>query len=74
MCVKLSSRDLRPLVSLLVNNWGLTITIQYTFLSCFYSFMVQYSGVLGVENPHQSILNLVVELYCGDNTVREVLR
>uniref|UniRef100_A0A8S0XAB3 Uncharacterized protein n=1 Tax=Spirodela intermedia TaxID=51605 RepID=A0A8S0XAB3_SPIIN len=32
-------------------------------------FMVRYSGVLGVEEPHQSIPNLVVKLYCGDDTV-----
>ncbi|KAD4887879.1 hypothetical protein E3N88_19950 [Mikania micrantha] len=34
--------------------------------------MVRYSGVLGVEEPHQSILNLVVKLYYGDDTVGEV--
>jgi hypothetical protein len=28
--------------------------------------MVRYSGVLGVEEPHQSIPNLVVKLYCGE--------
>ncbi|KAI4297917.1 hypothetical protein L6164_037772 [Bauhinia variegata] len=28
----------------------------------------------GVEEPHQSIPNLVVKLYCGDDTVGEVLR
>ncbi|TKY71446.1 hypothetical protein E2542_SST00177 [Spatholobus suberectus] len=28
----------------------------------------------GVGEPHQSISNLVVKLYCGDDTVREVLR
>ncbi|KAF1876815.1 hypothetical protein Lal_00033127 [Lupinus albus] len=33
--------------------------------------MVRYSGVLGVEEPHQSIPNLVVKLYCGDDTVGE---
>ena len=55
-------------------NWGLTITSQYAFLSCLSSFMVRYSGVLGVEEPHQSIPNLVVKLYCGDDTVGEVLR
>ncbi|KAF9599033.1 hypothetical protein IFM89_033378 [Coptis chinensis] len=33
--------------------------------------MVQYSGVLGVEEPHQAIPNLVVKLYCGDDTVGE---
>lgn len=38
------------------------------------SFMGWYSGVLGVEEPHQSIPNLVVKLYCGDNTVGEALR
>jgi hypothetical protein len=53
---------------------GLTITSQYAFLSCLSSFMVRYSGVLGVEEPHQSIPNLVVKLYCGDDTVGEVLR
>ncbi|KAL3501486.1 hypothetical protein ACH5RR_035935 [Cinchona calisaya] len=34
--------------------------------------MVRYSGVLGVEEPHQSIPNLVVKLYCGDDTVGEL--
>ncbi|RYR49381.1 hypothetical protein Ahy_A07g035865 [Arachis hypogaea] len=34
---------------------------------------VRYSGVLGVEEPHQSIPNLVVKLYCGDDTVGEPL-
>ncbi|MBA0613618.1 hypothetical protein Godav_014013 [Gossypium davidsonii] len=63
----------RPLVSPLVKNWGIIITSQYAFpfparLS---SFMVQYSGVLGVEEQHLSILNLVVKLYCGDDTVGE---
>ena len=57
-----------------VKNFGLTITSQYAFLSCLSSFMVRYSGVLGVEEPHQSIPNLVVKLYCGDDTVGEVLR
>ncbi|KAL4387689.1 hypothetical protein GQ457_09G015510 [Hibiscus cannabinus] len=33
--------------------------------------MVRYSGVLGVEEQHQSIPNLVVKLYCGDDTVGE---
>ncbi|KAK9163126.1 hypothetical protein Syun_004028 [Stephania yunnanensis] len=42
--------------------------------SCLSLFMVRYSGVLGVEEPHQSIPNLVVKLYCGDDTVGEVLR
>ncbi|ERN07643.1 hypothetical protein CsatB_010164 [Cannabis sativa] len=55
-------------------GWGLTITSRYAFLSCLSSFMVRYSGVLGVEEPHQSIPNLVVKLYCGDDTVGEVLR
>ncbi|KAJ0034458.1 hypothetical protein Pint_25422 [Pistacia integerrima] len=64
----------RPLVSPPVKNWGLTITSQYAFLACLSSFMVRYSGVLGVEEPHQSIPNLVVKLYCGDDTVGEVLR
>jgi hypothetical protein len=36
-------------------------------------FMGWYYGVLGVEEPHQAILNLVVKLYCDDNTVREAL-
>ncbi|RYR38610.1 hypothetical protein Ahy_A09g043689 [Arachis hypogaea] len=45
---------------------------QYAFISCLSSFMVRYSGVLGVEEPHQSIPNLVVKLYCGDDTVGEV--
>ncbi|KAI4318303.1 hypothetical protein L6164_026090 [Bauhinia variegata] len=36
--------------------------------------MVRYSGVLGVEEPHQSIPNLVVKLCCGDDTIGEVLR
>ncbi|KAG4382654.1 hypothetical protein AAZX31_14G118600 [Glycine max] len=36
--------------------------------------MVRYSGVLGVEEPNQSIPNLVVKLYCGDDIVGEVLR
>ncbi|CAN6447345.1 unnamed protein product [Victoria cruziana] len=44
------------------------------FLSCLSSFMLRYSGALGVEEPHQSIPNLVVKLYCGDDTVGEVLR
>lgn len=48
---------------------GLAIT-----LSCLSSFMVRDSGVLGVEEPHQSIPNLVVKLYCGDDTVGEALR
>ncbi|KAK9174586.1 hypothetical protein WN943_000005 [Citrus x changshan-huyou] len=29
---------------------------------------------ISVEEPHQSIPNLVVKLYCGDDTVGEVLR
>ncbi|KAB2078116.1 hypothetical protein ERO13_A06G137002v2 [Gossypium hirsutum] len=66
----------RPLVSPPVKNWGLIITSQYSFpfLARLSSFMVRYSGVLGVEEQHQSISNLVVKLYCGDNTVGEVLR
>ncbi|KAK3033635.1 hypothetical protein RJ639_033760 [Escallonia herrerae] len=32
--------------------------------------MVQYSSVLGVKEPHQSIPNLVVKLYCSDDTIR----
>ncbi|KAK7299395.1 hypothetical protein VNO77_45688 [Canavalia gladiata] len=47
---------------------------MFAFISCLSSFMVRYSGVLGVEEPHQSIPNLVVKLYCGDDTVGEVLR
>ncbi|XLT24114.1 hypothetical protein HN873_055406 [Arachis hypogaea] len=35
--------------------------------------MVRYSGVLGIEEPHQSMPNLVVKLYCGDDTVGEPL-
>ena len=35
--------------------------------------MVRYSGVLGVEEPYQSILNLMVKIYCGDDTIGEVL-
>ncbi|GFQ07204.1 hypothetical protein PHJA_002864500, partial [Phtheirospermum japonicum] len=34
----------------------------------------RYSGVLGIEKLYQSIPNLVVKLYCGDDTVGEVLR
>ncbi|KAF3641674.1 putative pentatricopeptide repeat-containing protein, mitochondrial-like [Capsicum annuum] len=49
-----------------VKNWGLTITSQYAFLSCLSLFMVRYSGVLGVEEPHQSIPNLVVKLWGGE--------
>ncbi|KAK7297658.1 hypothetical protein VNO77_47979 [Canavalia gladiata] len=41
---------------------------------CLMPFMVRYSGVLGVEEPHQSIPNLVVKLYCGDDTVGEPKR
>ncbi|MBA0607351.1 hypothetical protein Godav_019667, partial [Gossypium davidsonii] len=33
--------------------------------------MVRYSGVLGVEEQHQSILNLVAKLYYGDDTIGE---
>jgi hypothetical protein len=64
----------RPLVSLPVNNWGLILTSQYAFLSCLSSFMVWYSSVLGIEEPQQSIPNLVVKLYCGEDTVGEVLQ
>ncbi|KAK7365380.1 hypothetical protein VNO78_39826 [Psophocarpus tetragonolobus] len=53
---------------------GETSPNMFAFLSCLSSFMVRYSGVLGVEEPHQSIPNLVVKLYCGDDTVGEVLR
>ncbi|KAK9082257.1 hypothetical protein Syun_031715 [Stephania yunnanensis] len=34
----------------------------------------ELSRYKGVEEPHQSIPNLVVKLYCGDDTVGEVLR
>ncbi|RYR71262.1 hypothetical protein Ahy_A02g005542 [Arachis hypogaea] len=34
----------------------------------------RFSLTIGVEEPHQSIPNLVVKLYCGDDTVGEVLR
>ncbi|PPS02855.1 hypothetical protein GOBAR_AA17807 [Gossypium barbadense] len=63
----------RPLVSPPVKNWGLIITSQYAFpfLARLSSFMVRYSGVLGVEEQHQSIPNLVVKLYCVDDTVGE---
>nr|GEU51108.1 hypothetical protein [Tanacetum cinerariifolium] len=44
---------------------------NHYFLSCLSSFMVRYSGVLGVEEPHQSISNLVVKLYCDDDTIGE---
>ncbi|TYJ49306.1 hypothetical protein E1A91_A01G125600v1 [Gossypium mustelinum] len=66
----------RPLVSPPVKNWGLIITSQYAFpfLARLSSFMVRYSGVLGVKEQHQSILNLVVKLYCSDDTVGEVMR
>lgn len=47
---------------------------MFAFISCLSSFTVRYSGVLGVEEPHQSIPNLVVKLYCGDDTVGEVLQ
>ncbi|KAE8697815.1 hypothetical protein F3Y22_tig00110610pilonHSYRG00526 [Hibiscus syriacus] len=63
-----------PLVSPPVKNWGLIITSQYAFPFHLSSFMVLYSGFLDVEEQHQSILNLVVKLYCGDNTVGEVMR
>ncbi|MBA0731262.1 hypothetical protein Golax_022728 [Gossypium laxum] len=33
--------------------------------------MVRYFGALGVEEQHQSIPNLVVKLYYGDDTVGE---
>ncbi|KAK6912419.1 hypothetical protein RJ641_022020 [Dillenia turbinata] len=33
--------------------------------------MVRNSGVLGIEKPHRSILNLVIKLYRGDDTVGE---
>lgn len=43
-----------------IKNLGLTV------LSCLSSVMVRYSGILSVEEPHHSILNLVVTLHCGD--------
>ncbi|MBA0856213.1 hypothetical protein Goshw_024844, partial [Gossypium schwendimanii] len=63
----------RPLVSPLVKNWGIIIISQYafTFLARLSSFIVQYSGALGVEEQHQSISNLVVKLYCDDDTAGE---
>ncbi|MBA0792860.1 hypothetical protein Gohar_017321, partial [Gossypium harknessii] len=63
----------RTLVSLPIKNWGLITTSQYAFpfLPCLCSFMVRYSGVLGVEKQHQSILNLVAKLYYSDDTVGE---
>ncbi|KAH0653487.1 hypothetical protein KY289_031165 [Solanum tuberosum] len=64
----------RPLVSPPVKNWGLTITSQYAFLSCLSSFMVRYSGVLGVEEPHQSIRTWWLNSTAVDDTVGEVLR
>ncbi|TYI30075.1 hypothetical protein ES332_A05G359500v1 [Gossypium tomentosum] len=50
--------------------------VQYAFpfFTRLSSFMVRYSSVLGIEEQHQSIPNLVVKLYCGDDTVGEVLR
>ena len=47
-----------------VKNQTLTIT-SYAFLSCLSSFRVQYSDILGVEEPYQSIPNWVVKFYCG---------
>jgi len=47
---------------------------MFAFISCLSSFTVRYFGVLGIEEPHQSIPNLVVKLYCGDDSVGEVLR
>ncbi|KAF4360021.1 hypothetical protein F8388_004528, partial [Cannabis sativa] len=38
------------------------------------AFGVPSSPELGIEEPHQSIPNLVVKLYCSDDTVGEVLR
>ncbi|KAL2225250.1 UNVERIFIED_CONTAM: hypothetical protein Sindi_2989300, partial [Sesamum indicum] len=61
----------RPLVSLPVKNWASQSLANRLFSHCLSSFMVRYSGVLGVEEPHQSIPNLVVKLYCGDDTVGE---
>ncbi|MBA0796074.1 hypothetical protein Gohar_006872, partial [Gossypium harknessii] len=63
----------RPLVSHPVKNWGLIITSQYafSFLTHLSLFMVRYSGVLGIEEQHQSIPNLVVKLYCSDDIVGE---
>ncbi|TYI19601.1 hypothetical protein ES332_A07G175700v1 [Gossypium tomentosum] len=56
----------RPLVSPPVKNWGLIITSQYAF-----PFLTRLSLFM---EQHQSIPNLVVKLYCGDDTVGEVLR
>ncbi|TYH35036.1 hypothetical protein ES332_D13G165700v1 [Gossypium tomentosum] len=66
----------RPFVFPPVKNWGLIITSQYAFpfLALIFSFMDRYSGVLGVEEQHQSISNLVVKLYCGDDIARDVLQ
>ncbi|KAL4388472.1 hypothetical protein GQ457_09G011970 [Hibiscus cannabinus] len=33
--------------------------------------MVRYLGILDVEEQHQSIPNLVVKLYCDDDTIGE---
>ncbi|KAL4375804.1 hypothetical protein GQ457_02G018650 [Hibiscus cannabinus] len=66
----------RPLVSHPIKNWGLLIISQYVFpfLAQLFSFMVRYSSVLGVEEQHQFIPNLVIKLYCSDDVVGEVLR
>lgn len=37
------------------------------FSHVFFSFIIRYSGVLGLEEPHQPIPNLVVKLHCGDD-------
>lgn len=36
--------------------------------------MFLYSGVLGIEEPHHFIPNLVVKLCCNDDTVGKVLQ
>lgn len=37
---------------------------RYVFLSCLSLFMIRYSGILDIEEPH---------LYCGDDAVREAM-
>ncbi|KAB1994752.1 hypothetical protein ERO13_D13G103606v2 [Gossypium hirsutum] len=36
--------------------------------------MFRYFGVLGIKEQYQFISNLAVKLYCGDDTVGEVLQ
>ncbi|KAG6473814.1 hypothetical protein ZIOFF_067732 [Zingiber officinale] len=52
------------------NQWP----ICFSLISFFVHGLVRYSGILGIEEPYQSIPNLVVKLYCGDDTVGEVLK